>query len=247
MKGPPLIVIAGWAHTPDMLEQLNSRLAREFDVVPTSTGELWHRGSAAESSSRYAAGLAALIHERRGQALVAGWSMGGMIALETAFQHRTLIARLALIGATARFFLREDDFPGIPVKQLRAMALEFRRHPEQTLRRFFKQVAAPGVEPEETLKHKVAAASGLAPEELSAGLDYLKQTDLRDCLPQIDVPTLILHGAEDRIVPCQAGEWLSRNLAGARWRPYPGAGHALPVQLPEELAEEIAGFMRGDV
>ena len=79
--------------------------------------------------------------------------------------------------------------------------------------------------------------------ELRQGLNYLQRMDVRKGLNQITVPTLVVHGREDRIVPWQAGEWLSGALAVSNWCCYEGLGHALPIQAAARLAADIRAFL----
>jgi len=68
--------------------------------------------------------------------------------------------------------------------------------------------------------------------------------DVRDVVPTIHVPTLILHAVEDRI--CQVGNarWLASHLEGARYVELPGADH-VPWFDPEETLAEIREFLTG--
>lgn len=245
MKALPLILIAGWGHTGEAMLPLKEALDG-YSIQVTSVGELWHAQSSGASPglnglSRYALGLHNLLAPFGGRVGVVGWSMGGIVALETARICPDIMRRLVVIGGTARFSAGNDELPGVSSSVLRAMALGLRRMPDNVLAAYNARVHAPQSGP-------IAAQDSalLDRGELLQGLDYLQRMDLRDGLNRLGLPTLVVHGREDRIVPWQAGEWLSRALAVSQWRCHEGLGHALPIRAPSLLAADIRAFL-GDV
>lgn len=248
MKALPLILIAGWGHTGEAMLRLKEALDGH-PIQVTSTGELWQTQSSAtlpRGASRYAVGLHNLLAIRQppdGRAGVIGWSMGGIVALETAREYPGLLQRLVIISGTARFSAGNDEPPGVSASVLRAMARGLRRTPDNVLAAYYAKVHAPqGV----SVAEVAARAQDIAlldSDELLQGLDYLQRMDVRDGLNQLAVPTLVVHGREDRIVPWQAGEWLSRALAVSHWCCHENYGHALPIQAPLLLAADIRAFL----
>lgn len=264
MKALPLILIAGWGHTGEAMLRLKAALDGH-PIQVTSTGELWQSqaGGALPRSpglSRYAAGLHDLLvrpgPERVG---VIGWSMGGIVALETAREYPGLFQRLVIISGTARFSAGNDEppaltcgersrtssveGPGVNASVLRAMAMGLRRMPGNVLAAYYDKVHASKSGPVAEFAAWAQDIALLDRDELIQGLDYLQRMDLRDGLDKQMVPTLVVHGREDRIVPWQAGEWLSRALAVSHWRCHEGLGHALPIKAPLLLAADIRAFL----
>lgn len=234
-----LIVIAGWGHPAPALDGLCRALAPDIRTVPVSTRELWLKGRAAcgESGaplSRYAAGLREVIRGQAGAA-VAGWSLGGMAALELAARQPETIARLALISSTPKFCSASDWSYGVPSANVRAMRLGLKRDSGKVLADFYRLASAP----HDVLPAEIPGQAAAGCEELTAGLDYLLQADLRSCLERIRIPVLAAHGREDRVAPWRAAENLHCGLSGSRLRLYPGVGHDLPLREPEKLADDI--------
>ncbi|MGB7406983.1 MAG: alpha/beta hydrolase, partial [Pontixanthobacter sp.] len=64
--------------------------------------------------------------------------------------------------------------------------------------------------------------------------------DRRTMLKDIRVPTLVLHGEDDPLVPVEGGRDTAANIEGARIETYPGWGHDLPLELVDTLANQIA-------
>lgn len=245
MKTLPLVLIAGWGHTGETMLPLKEALTG-YAVQVTSTDELWQSQVSgalpgASGLSRYAMGLHNRLAPFGGRVGVIGWSMGGIVALETVRQYPGMFQRLAVISGTARFCAGNDELPGVSGPVLRAMVMGLRRMPHNVLDAYFDNVHAPQSDPDVALRNPAIAR--LDHGELLQGLDYLQRIDVRSGLAKQTVPTLVVHGRNDRIVPWQAGEWLSRALPTSRWRCYEGLGHALPIQAPSRLAEDICAFL----
>jgi len=58
------------------------------------------------------------------------------------------------------------------------------------------------------------------------------------------VPTLVIHGADDPLLPVAAGRDTARHIAGARLQIIPGMGHDLPPAVQALLLEAIVGHCR---
>src|SRR5207302_7618293 len=72
------------------------------------------------------------------------------------------------------------------------------------------------------------------------------ETDLTEDLKKFDVPTLILHGDDDQIVPIGASALLSSKIVkGATLKIYPGATHGMCSTLKDRVNEELLAFLKG--
>ena len=71
------------------------------------------------------------------------------------------------------------------------------------------------------------------------------ETDFSEDLKRFDVPTLILHGDDDQIVPIGASAMLSSKLVkGAQLRVYKGAPHGLCSTMKDQVNEELLAFFK---
>lgn len=246
-----IVLITGWACPPGRLaplaQQLETALGAEvvcLDVLhlPRSAG----RREPGDIPSTYAVRLNEHIQNVPGHALLVGWSMGGMIALEQAACFPDEVAGVVLIGSTARF-CRGHDYPhGQSALRVQAMIGGLKLAPDRTLSRFYRECAHPLKLDEATGEQYVNEAMAYEPGQLNDGLKYLLASDLRDLTSNIEAPALILHGQEDAIIPCAAAEWLNTELHESRFIEYAGMGHDLPVRMPAKLAGHIAGFFNGE-
>jgi pimeloyl-[acyl-carrier protein] methyl ester esterase len=82
-------------------------------------------------------------------------------------------------------------------------------------------------------------SSAFSSADLEAGLRYLAAADLRAELARIALPTIVLHGDADRVIPPAAGRLLAESLPAARHVAIRGAGHALPLSHPEAVARAV--------
>jgi non-heme chloroperoxidase len=81
---------------------------------------------------------------------------------------------------------------------------------------------------------------------LNAAYDCIKvfsETDLTEDLKKFDVPTLIIHGDDDQIVPIGASAMLSSKIVkGATLKIYPGAPHGMPSTLKDKVNNDLLAF-----
>ena len=75
----------------------------------------------------------------------------------------------------------------------------------------------------------------------------LADGDRREMIRGITVPTLVLHGEDDPLVPCEGGRDTAACIPDAKLKTIPGWGHDLPLDLVDDLAREIGGHAKGAV
>jgi len=181
-------------------------------------------------------------------AILVGWSLGGLVALAWAARRPDTVRGLVLVGATPAF-VRRDDWPHGMATELfdefaRALAQDWRA----TLQRFLALQARGGEAARrviERLRAELFAHGEPVPETLAAGLELLRNTDLRPRLPAVRCPTLIVHGGHDTLCPPAAAEWLAANLAHARLALLPRAAHAPFLSHPDEFVARLTEFIDG--
>jgi class 3 adenylate cyclase len=71
------------------------------------------------------------------------------------------------------------------------------------------------------------------------------EIDVRDVVPTVHVPTLILHRRHDRLVNVRHGRWLAEHMPHARYVELPGSDHAIWFEDPERGLGEIQEFLTG--
>jgi len=219
---PRLHLLSGWAFPATALKPL----ARALDpMLAVTTSDATPLG--AHISSRQVLG---------------GWSLGGLLA-RAAVAAGARPRALVLISSTARFCRTAAYSSGVPPSRLRALARNLAQDPDAALRDFFAQCAHPHAEPVEPARLQLAAARRLAPYTLKEGLRSLAELDLRPALANLPVPVLLLHGANDAVIPAAAARWLQERAPTSQLILHPGAGHDLPLRHPAWCAARILHFM----
>lgn len=249
MSSTPIILATGWATPSTRLGPLSHHLARVLDrePVPFDLAHIAFDASRLPVPDNEPSDYARALHEKLcglpEPARLIGWSTGGLIALETAFFWPDTIHRLVLINSTA-CFCSKDDYPhGQKPAILRAMMSGLRLMPSKPiLREFFARVALPHAILHEELQAHVADALAQGETTLLNGLAYLLHTDLRDKVPHIRQPALILHGTKDHIIPATAGEWICDHMPDAICKLEDDRGHDMPLRYPEEIAQHVRDF-----
>jgi len=212
---PSLLLITGWAHGTEEMQPVADALAMDYDVrILTGAQALADRSI---PSSNY----------------IVASSMGGLLAME---RLPDSCNKLVLISSTAKFCAAEDYPCGTREKTLRRMILQLKRNPEAVLEEFFRNVHHPNT-------YHTCAGVEEPLNSLCLGLEYLLISDVRAKVPNIGIPVLLLHGAEDRIIPPSAAEWLQKHLPDSRLSVFENDGHALPAHHFSEVMDEILHFL----
>lgn len=206
---PDLHLVSGWACPPSLLEPLAAQLA---DIARV-TLHPFHAPLTPLAQTPHPWWLA-------------GWSLGGLRALQTITDGHLQPDGLLLISSTARFCATEDYPHGLPRSRLRAMIRNLPRNPHDVLREFHTLV---GLEAPHTDSLDV----------LQQGLSWLDTLDQRAGLANINCPVCIVHGQQDPIIPPAAAHYLADHLPNALLHLHPTANHALPIQQVAWLASVI--------
>jgi pimeloyl-ACP methyl ester carboxylesterase len=111
-----------------------------------------------------------------------------------------------------------------------------------------RTIGSPGYPaPEDRLRERTLASvrRSFYPEGPTRHLSAIvADGDRRAMLRDIAVPTLVLHGEDDPLVPCEGGRDTAASIPGARLKTIPGWGHDLPLELVDELAGAIGEHAR---
>ncbi len=158
-----------------------------------------------------------------------GWSLGATLAMAFAHAHPQRLQRLVLVGATPRFIATTDWPHGMPAAQFDEFAGSVRENRLRALHRFAALQARGDVNQRRVLREldaNLADAAAISDAQLQASLAVLAQSDLRSRLGDLDIPTLVVAGARDALVPLVAVEFLAARLPNARLVTFSDASHA---------------------
>ncbi len=179
------------------------------------------------------------------RAIVAGWSEGGTLAAFFAATYPERAEGLILSGASASF-IRRDDHPWAPSPRtlhrsirlsglvwgtgelaVRLFAPSMRRQPG------FRRWAV-------RYEHASISRRNFVPFSM-----LLTDIDIRDVLPSIYAPTLVMHARGDRAIPIQSGRYLAEHIVGARFVELPTADHAVWFGARDVYLDAMQEFLTG--
>ena len=178
------------------------------------------------------------------QAHVCGASMGGMIAQHLAAAHGERVRSLTLLMTTAG--ARRLPQPSMAVRQA-LLARPASSRPDDVvahLQRVLATIGSPAYPPDPALMHARLLASVQRSWHPAGTLRQLTAVvadgDRTPLLSRIRMPTLVMHGEADPLIPVAAAHHLAEHIAGAEKDIVPGMGHDLPLPLMPRLAAGIA-------
>jgi class 3 adenylate cyclase/pimeloyl-ACP methyl ester carboxylesterase len=181
------------------------------------------------------------------QATILGSGWIGMTGLVLAADHPARVRSLALVNASARALWAADYPFGHQVtgdNPWGTVALD----PDAVEKGFDVLAAiAPSVARDETFRRwwDVAGNRAQSPSEAGAMLEVLGDTDVRDTLARISVPTLILHRRDAVMIPVEHGRYIADRIAGSRYVELPGADTLPWTGDVGAVLDEIEEFVTG--
>jgi pimeloyl-ACP methyl ester carboxylesterase len=243
-EGPPLLLIMGLGYTSDMWWRVLPCLTPHFTTVRFDNRGVGRTGPGAEqpySVERMALDARAVLHAAGfDRATVFGVSMGGMIAQELALTHPEVVDRLLLgcshPGGTDSVFDQEA---------LALLANRGAMTPEEAAEAAIPFVYAPG-----TSRADIDADFAVRAAHPTEPAGYLGQLTgtmawrgSLDRLPGLAIPTLLIHGDVDRLVPIENSRRMADVLPGARLEVLAGASHIFMTDQPERTRAVLESFL----
>jgi len=260
-SGAPLLLIHGWGMHGGLWGEVVSNLAQDFcvqvvDLPGHGCSGKWEAESGKSElppdfllstcHSPIDAIVAQLSAKFEEPLTVCGWSLGGQIALRWAQLEPQKIQRLALVSSTPCFAQRADWLEAMPLATLAEFAAALTDNPTQTLRRFVA-LQTRGSDNERALltrlRNELFAHGEPDLSALQSGLEILRDCDLRDALPNITQPSLVIAGERDTLTPPQASEYMAAALPDAQLVTIAGAAHAPFLSHPEIFVEHLKKFL----
>lgn len=241
-SGEALLLVHGfpldrtmWVH---QLEGLKDR-RRVVAVDLRGRGKSAHISAEGATIEGYADDVAATI-EALGvdQVDLAGISMGGYVAFSFWRRHRDKVRSLLLIDTKA-----EADSPEAKEGREKTAELVREKGGGALVEGLLPKILAPGATDE--VRQQVRRMFEDTPGEAGAA-DALAMRDRAHStgdLASIDVPTIVIQGAEDQLMPTQGAEKMASEIPGATFVAVPNAGHLAPLENPEAVNAAIRDFL----
>lgn len=251
--GPPLVLLHGWGLNVRVWDTLGAIMQTGHRLIavdlPGHGHSPWRADRATARAQVDWIGQTVAARIGRTPYSLLGWSLGAQLALHWAVEPPPGLqrpARLVLIAATPRFTAAADWPHGTPAARLTRLAEDLAGDYRRTVSEFLDLQVRGSVAGEAVLEHlrKALFAHGEAdPEALAADLALLRITDLRGALAGISVPTLVLAGQYDRVVPPAACRTLAASIPHARLVEVRRAAHAPFLSHTADVAALLEAFL----
>jgi len=251
-EGSPVILIHGWPMSDAMYEYQYAALIKNgFRAIGIT---LRGFGQSDKPYGKYdydvfADDIKVVLEELEIEnAVLGGFSFGGATVIRFAAKYNNEhISKLALFGAAAPCEVRKDDFPyGLPVDVLNSLIELNTANRPQLIEEFGKLFAAT-----ETALSK-GTSDWLASLQLQSsqyameqGLIMLRDSDLRNDLEKITIPTVIFHGKLDKLCPFDLAKQLHNGIANSTLISFEKSGHALFLEERDKFNDELIKFIKG--
>ena len=241
--GPPLVFVHGAAEDHRTWQPQLEALADEFTVVA------WDEPGAGSSSdlppeftlADYADCLAELIQSLAlGAAHIAGRSWGGTLALELYRLHPGVVGTLILVDTYAgwRGSLPEDE-----VQARVASVQQMLDAPADEFDPVFPGLFA-GDPPAQFVPLLIEVAGAVRSASLKTQLSIMAETDQRELLQDVTVPTLLVWGECDLRSPLTVARRFEDAIPGSELIVIPEAGHMSNLEQPESFNDAVRAFCR---
>ena len=169
-----------------------------------------------------------------GNAVVVGNSIGGWIATELALRGNPRVGRLVLVDAGG---LVIDAHPAPDVFSLTL---------DQISQMSYRDPQKFRIDPSKMSDQQRAAVAGNRAALKLYGGPSMADPTLRSRLKEIRVPTLVVWGAADRMIPREHGEAFASSIPGARLEIFEDAGHLPQLEAPDHLVRVVKDFAGAD-
>lgn len=234
---PQLVLLHGWGMNQAVWQQWLPLLQQDWQVQAL---DLPGFGLSRQCPKPY--NLAALVELLQPQlparAVLCGWSLGGLVAIELARRFPQQVQALALLAASP-CFMAQSDWPGMSARIFTQFQQQLSHNIAQTIQRFLAIQALGSPSAKEDIKQLRQAILQLPepqPEAVLGGLELLQHGDLRAELARLPLPVYAAFGRLDTLVPSAAEQALQQLVPSAQTHCFAHASHAPFISHPAESA-----------
>lgn len=178
-------------------------------------------------------------------AILVGWSLGGLIAQQIAIQYPSLLSGLVTI-ASSPCFSQQCGWAGVRPELLRTFQEQLALSYNKTLDRFLA-IQAMGCKDQrlqaKRLKKAISAYPNPKPSALKKGLEILEFSDIRQSIGKITIPTLRIYGKRDTLVPIRVVDDIHHLHPRSDCVILSDAAHAPFISEPEKTTQLLLHFV----
>ena len=232
----PLVFIPGWCLGRRPLQTTVDALGGQFIDLPGYAD--------APLITDFNQAADAVAQQLEAGSTLCGWSLGAQLALAVAARAPEKVGKLVLVAGTASFVQRDGWPHAMPPAMLADFAAGIAADVEAMLPRFVGGFNRGDARAKEVTRELLELADPRpSGSVLAAGLDWLRDVDLRPQLAQVQAPTLLIHGAADPLMPQGAAEALAAAIPGAQLALFAECAHAPFISRPDDFLSAVRRFL----
>jgi pimeloyl-[acyl-carrier protein] methyl ester esterase len=243
-QGQPLVLLHGWGMHSGVWQHLVKGLSEQYmlylvDLPGMGSSrpiEPYHLHALADSIAEVIPGVSDIL----------GWSLGGLVAQRIALNQPDRVRRLILVGSSPCFVMQPNWPYGISPENFSDFAKNMNQDYKATMLKFLTLQCMKASDARSTVRQlRASFDSKPTPTQttLNRGLNILLDSDLREEVPNLRKPTLLIHGDRDTLAPVAAAHWMSQNLPLGYLRVMSGAAHAPFLSHTEQFVETLNQFL----
>lgn len=255
-QGFPILCLHGHVGSANCMSVFTDYLSQQFKTItPDLRGYGKSPSGGQFTMNTHLDDLDALLdHLQLEQCLILGWSLGGILAMEMALRHPQRLKGLILIATAAH---PRGNYPSVSwldqiytgiaglinllkpgwqwnIETFCKRSL-FRYLIQQHTPTAYQYLASHGTPA--YLQTSRAAQKALS-QALKAGYNRLED------LNSIQIPSLVLAGAEDRHITAKSSQETAQHLPNSQWQCYPDTAHLFPWEIPHQVLADINSWLK---
>ncbi|QOL26216.1 pimeloyl-ACP methyl ester esterase BioH [Thalassotalea sp. LPB0316] len=240
-----LVLLHGWGVNSAIFEPLSQQLSPYFQVVCLDLPGFGDSINTSPIPYVLESVAEMVANQIPDNSILAGWSLGGLVATKIALNHSEKVSKLIHIASSPCFVVK-DAWPGIKANVLASFHQQLDANISKTLSGFLKLQAmgSPHVREDIRLIQQLVEQKPQPSKlVLDSGLNILEQVDLRDQLANIQQPFLRIYGKLDSLVPNKAVELIDQLAPNSKSVVVEKASHAPFISHQVEFIDILKAWL----
>jgi sigma-B regulation protein RsbQ len=175
-------------------------------------------------------------------AVLVGHSAGAMIGMLSSIRAPESFSKMVLIGASPRYLNDADYYGGFADSDVRDIYLAIQQD-HWNWAASFSAMAMQNLDKPQLAEHFAETIRDITADQVLAVLHSILQSDYRDMVSGVKVPTLIIQSQNDPFVPLTVAEYLHERIHGSQLEIIQAFGHLPHISSPEAVISAITNFI----
>ncbi len=235
----PILFIPGWGINKDIWKHQIEYFSQNYRIITISLEKDCMR-----AHTEHLLGI--VKKSKLNNINLVGWSMGGMIAINFAFQYPEYVKKLVLVSTPAKFVASENYDAGISHIVMESFINKFRKSPARMLSNFASLILKNADFKKEDFNLIKQSSNISNKNKALQNLLLLRDCVQRDKLRSIKVPTLIIHGKGDMICPYACADYTHSKIKNSVLHTFENVGHIPFITKYEKFNNLLNEFLRDD-